>query len=394
MKLLFLTITTLCCCASGDAMTNAYPVACSAFSIYGDSARAVISNAELQLRVRSVAGGKPSLFTAPAPEDTSKNPLNCNVQFDKSGKVIAFGIRHVNDTSPLRVLVASLGAMKFSSDFRVEPRLSNDTFSYFGGFHKDEPVVATISASDAHKEQRDFSISLYDSAGMLKRPPSQFSVPYSLASAWSVDAAHDRLWIIRRNSPCSFVFHSFDGNSDGEIAAADEHAKTICDASNTAIAYPDESTIIGATTHSEDSVATIDARSGKTSEIDLPIQRKPNWTQVSRAVLAPDGQVFAVIRMVLSLSALGTSEKFHGYEVDFVQVAPLRLLGKSILGPTVAEESISIDHRDGFIVVQSFDLKRNQWDTVRMKSDDIGASINSSSSSSSRSALSTHGHAP
>jgi hypothetical protein len=154
------------------------------------------------------------------------------------------------------------------------------------------------------------------------------------------------------------------GDWPDEALVDEANAQAACDVES-AIAYPDENSLITATTRQpEDLITSVDVATHSAQQIALPkTGGHGSYTSVGTGTLSPDGQVFAVSRTLLSNSLLGDAHS-RGTEVDIVQVSPLKI-GKVLLKPDADPSSLSIDHRNGVVTVLSF--QGGKWSSQLLK---------------------------
>jgi hypothetical protein len=155
------------------------------------------------------------------------------------------------------------------------------------------------------------------------------------------------------------------GDWPDEALVDEANAQAACDVES-AIAYPDENSLITATTRQpEDLITSVDVATHSAQQIALPkTGGHGSYTSVGTGTLSPDGQVFAVSRTLLSNSLLGDAHS-RGTEVDIVQVSPLKIIGKVLLKPDADPSSLSIDHRNGVVTVLSF--QGGKWSSQLLK---------------------------
>jgi hypothetical protein len=168
------------------------------------------------------------------------------------------------------------------------------------------------------------------------------------------DVKNNRLWFQSSPEPCPLRSIPLIGASSENLTVTRTTCAAACDLLF-ARAYPSPNVLIlVATRELTDLVWRIDLENQTSEQSELPKPaRRGTYTSVERAVSSPDGQVFAVVRNLLSNSLFGDTRS-RGHEIDVVQVSSLKVVGKVRLKSDADPASISIDHRSGDITVLGF----------------------------------------
>ena len=336
--------------SSGFAAHAAYPVVCSAFDNRGDSAMVTLAEQKLAIQISRTSGGPLSLSATV----TEGGVLGCKAFFDKNSRYLAVGISHLGlQGGPLRIMVADLTAGGFAGDFTV-PNGSLGLSVNLVGFLRDKPTLIVLGSGAVDYPAKAFSTAVFRVTGEQENPPetrtlSAYAEPVGNVSF--ADATHNRLWIKSKPQFCPLRSLPLVGEEPVGAIVDEPEAKAACDVVS-AIAYPNDETVITAVTREpKDLVTRVDLTEHKVTQIELPNPR--GYTSVGRAALSTDGGVFAVTRNLLSTSLFGDAHSW-GTEVDIVQVSPLKLIGKVLLKPDTDPASLSIDHRNGVVTILTF----------------------------------------
>jgi hypothetical protein len=364
MKPLIKTAVMGICLASCLTASASYPVVCSAFDKRGDSVMVTLAEQKLTLQISRASGGTLPLSTA-----ASEGGLQgCRVFFDKDSHYIAVGLSHLGLTAgPLRIVAVDLTTGKFAGDFTV-PNAGLGASLKLAGFFRDKPSLVVLGSGAPDHPTGAFSTAIFRLTGEQENPPETRTLPADTEGVGNVsfaDAAHNRLWFKSKPQFCPLRSVPLVGDGSDGAMVDEAEAKAACDVGD-AIAYPNEDTVITAVTREpKDLVIRVDLAEHKVAQIELPSSEgHGGYTSVGRAVVSPDGEVFAVSRNLLSNSLLGDAHS-RGTEVDIVQVSPLKVIGKVLLKPDADTASLSIDHRNGMVTVLSF--QSGQWGSKSLK---------------------------
>jgi hypothetical protein len=368
MKLLDKAAAIGMCLCSCLMAKDSYPVACSAFSGRGDAATAIIADRKLGLQITPAAGGKPLSLPALIDDD---GLIGCGVFFDRSSRYVAVGVNHLGlKTGPLNITVADLMTNRLISSFVIQPNADVGVSLKLAGFLPGRAVLVVMGTGAADHPTKSFSTTIFGITGEQEQPSQTRTLPADAGGVGNVsfaDVAHNRLWF--KSSPQFCPLRSVPLIGDGpEGANVDEaSARAACDVGS-AIAYPDESTLIVAVTRdSGDLVTRVDLAQHKVDEITLlNTEGRRRYTSVGRGILSADGEVFAITRILLVNSPLGDAHSY-GTELDVMQVSPLKIIAKVRLKPDIDTASISIGHRNGVVTVLSFGDGR--WSFEPLKSE-------------------------
>lgn len=359
------TAIGMCLCSCLMAK-DSYPVACSAFNGRGDAAAATIADQNLSLQITPAAGGKPLSLSALISDD---GLIGCGIFFDKSSRYVAVGVNHLGlKTGPLNITVADLMINRLISSFVVQPNADVGVSPKLAGFLPGGTVLVVLATGAADHPTKSFSTTLFDVTGEQEKPSQTRTLPADAGSVGNVslvDVVHNRLWFKSRPQFCPLRSVPLIGNGPEGVNVDEAGARAACDVES-AIAYPDESTLIVAVTRdSGDLVTRIDLLQHKVEEMTLQNKEgRGRYTSVGRGVLSADGEVFAITRILLANSLLGDAHSY-GTELDVVQVSPLKMIAKVRLKPDIDTASISIGHRNGAVTVLSFGDGRWSFETLK-----------------------------
>jgi hypothetical protein len=343
-----------------------YPVACSAFSGRGDAATATLTEHKLSLQITPVADGKPLSLSVSINDD---GLIGCRVFFDSSSRYVAVGAYHLGlETGPLTVAVADLATNKLIGSFVVQPSASMGASLKLAGFLRTNPILVVLGSGAPDHPVKAFSSTGFTVNGEQSDPPETRTLPADAESVGNIsfaDAAHNRLWFKSSPQFCPLRSVPLLGTGSDKAAVDEPGAKAACDVES-AIAYPTEDTLITAVTRdSGDLVTRVDLAQHSVDQITLAnAGSHRDYTSVGHGVLSADGEVFAIVRILLANSLFGGAHS-RGTELDVVQVSPLKIIGTVRLKPGTDTASISIGHRNGMVTVLSYENGR--WDSERLK---------------------------
>jgi len=361
-------VTVWAWAVSCEAAQMTFPTVCSAFNARGDAATVTISGGKFMLRVMPGGGGEPISFPTPN-GDNIGGALSCRLFFDKASRYVAVGVRQEQQPYLLRVLVADLTANSWISRFTLEPKASGSSYLDLAGFLDGNPVLAVAAPTYGRDSAWTFPFTLFTIAGEQKETLAMQTAPDYAELRWNpnrIDALHNRILFFSTRKSCALLFLPISQGKSEEVEIDGNEARAACDAMS-AIAFPDERTVItSATRGNTDPVTVVDLPSRTAHQLVLPQAESGKFTSVDEGSLSPDGRYFAVARTIRSVTFFG-NEREYGTEVDVVQVSPLKLIGKVLLNSTAAKKSISIDQRNGAITVLSFNFKSGRWNSERLK---------------------------
>jgi hypothetical protein len=346
-----------------------YPVVCSAFDERGDAATATLAELKLMLQISPATGGEPiSLSTSVSWEGL----IDCRVFFDRDSHYMAVGLSHLGlRTGPLRIIVADLITKKLVGDFVVQPNASPGESPHLAGFLRGNPTLVVLGGGAPEHPRRAFSTILFRVTGEQDNPaetrPLLENTAGGAGNVSFADARHNRLWLKSSPHPCPLRSVPLVADGPEGVKVDEPNAEAVCDVLS-AIAYPDERTLVTAVTREpSDLVSRVDLAQHRAEQLALPATGgHGSYTSVERGFISPDGFVFAVARNLLSNSLFGDAHS-SGTEVDVMQVTPLKLIGKVRLKRDADTASLSIGHRNGTVVILSFGSGR--WTSEQLKSE-------------------------
>lgn len=323
---------------------------------------ATFARPTLSLQIKSAGNAKPLALSA-VMDDAGL--VSCSVSFDNDNHYVVVGLNDLKlKPGPLFVVVVDLATGALVSNFTVQPSAGMGESLKLAGFLHGGPDLVVLGSGAPDHPTREFSTTLFHANGQQAKPPQTRTLPANALGVGNVsfaDGANNRLWFKNRPQFCPLSYMPLVGDGSEEAAVDEASAKAACDVES-AIGYPDNTTLITATTRQpSDLVTRVDLPQHKVEEIVLPPPGgRHGYTSVGRGIVSPDGEVFAVVRTLLENSVLG-NEHSRGIELDAVQLAPLKVIGKVSLKSGTDPASISIDHRDGAVAVLSF--QGGKWDT-------------------------------
>jgi len=366
MKLLTKVAAIVLSLASCLTANASYPVVCSAFDGQGDAATVTLSEQKLALQIsRASASGAPLLLSTSVAEG---GLLRCNAFFDKDSRYVAVGVGHLGlKGGPLRIVVVDVKTGKFIGDFAV-PNANLGASLKLAGFLSDKPTLVVLGSAAPDHPTKVFSTELFRVTGEPENVPEGRTLTAEAGGVVNVsfaDPAHNRLWFKSSPKFCPLRSVPLVGDGPDETRVDEANAEAACDVES-AIAYPNGNTLIAATSREpNDLVTSVDLTAHSAQELPLPSPGGHGiYTSVGGGTLSPDGHVFAVTRNLLSNSLSGDAHS-QGIEVDFVQVSPLKFIGKVLLKPDVDPASLSIDHRNEVVTVLSF--QGGKWSSQSLK---------------------------
>jgi len=354
------------------ARATSYPVVCSAINNQGDTATVTFVQSILSFQITPAGSSKPLSLSVPIREE---GILGCSVFFDKENRYAAVGVNHLGlETGPLSIVISDLVNNKLISNFSVQPGAGKGESLKLVGFFRGGPSLLVFGSRAPDHSTKSFSTTLFHVTSEQVNPSEMRMLPENSGSVGNpslIDASHNRLWFKSNPQFCPLRSMPLVGSETKEAVVDEADAKAACDA-NSAIAYPDENTIITAVTREpNDLVTLVDLKQNKVIQLVLPnADGRRSYTAVERGVLSPDGQFFAISRNVLSNSFLGDAHS-QGMDIQVVQVSPLKVIGKIRLKSDTDPASISIDHRNGTVKVLSFQDGRWKSETIVIQTKQI-----------------------
>jgi hypothetical protein len=346
-----------------------FPTVCSAFDRHGDAATVNFSERKLVISISPAGGGQPTAKSASVNEE---GVIGCSVHFSADDHYMAVGLSHLGLRSgPLHVIVVDTTTSSVTGNFEVRSTSGTGQSIDLVGFLRGDPTLVVMGTGARDQPSSNFSITLFSVTGEQEASPVAHVAPEHTAINWDprhADAKHNRFWFTSRPESCPFRFISLAGKESGNVNVDNPDARAACYVSRV-IAYPGENSIIAAVTRQpSDLVTTIYLTQNGAQQISLPHPRGlGSYTSVDEGSLSPDGEYFAISRNVLYNAFFSGRGFSRGTEVDVVQVSPLKFVGAFHFKQTLASESISIDHRDGFVAALFFDFKSSRWGSERLK---------------------------
>lgn len=363
-------------CLAAKAKRPAYPGECSAFSVAGDSAAVTVTPERVAVTITSAAGRR-SQLSAPAGVDVRRArdytySIACMAVFSADGRYLAVGYnqkspdRQVSTAlhllaSAFRVIVVRLPAGKVKGDFVVSPGGPLRPPLMFVGFLQDQPRLLFLGIAP-YEPLHAFSEVVFDVNGKQETPPTVRALPAHTSNFWIADALHNRLWL--RSSPqyCPMLSVPLVGKET--VTHVVDGPEIACDSIEPG-AYPDSNTVVLTVSPDYPALIKIDLANHRAQKISLP--RAPgNLTGGGFPLTSPDGQLVGVVRGLRSTAWPGGVSD-HGYEIDVVQVAPLRVVGKLRLRADISGDSLSFDYHDGVAKVLGFNEGKNRWELRLLK---------------------------
>jgi hypothetical protein len=231
----------------------------------------------------------------------------------------------------------------------------------FVGFLQDQPRLLFLGIAQ-HRPLHAFSEVVLDVNGKEETPPTVRVLPPHTLNFWIADAQHNRLWL--RSDPQFCPMLSIPLVGEETVTHTVDEPEIACDGIELG-AYPDSNTIILTVSPDYPALIKLDLANRRAQKISLP--RAPgNLTGSGFPLASPNGQVVGVVRELSSTTWLGGARD-HGYEVDVVQLAPLRVAGKLRLKADISDGSLSFDYHGGIATVLGFNERRNRWEFSRLK---------------------------
>lgn len=366
MRLLLFAIALVGIASTCKAASTKYPVVCAAFDRSGDAVLVTISDETLRLEIESAAGMRRPL-AIPLRSALQLGTTSCNVRFNTGNRLVAVGVNQSNESTPIQIVVADLASSQILSNFLVMPDAVRGTDLNFAGFSLNQDILLVAGTIGVIGKNASISTRSYAFDGAEIAPMQSHELPrgdrFTSGDRWR-DASHNRSLSIGVAKNCVLTLLPIVGGETHvvEMDGADGHI--ICDAST--VAFPDEEIMISAADrgHSHP-VTSLNLITRKVEQVELPPLAFGEFSSVIGSALSPDGHFVAISRIRRKLTFLG-GESTPGFEVDVLQVSPLKFLGKILLSSRHAEQ-ISLGERDGKLAVLSFDYRRGQFDYAYLR---------------------------